>query len=114
MKRVDLADIGGADLGALMREQAERQAEARDAVAAAKSEVHVYVLEVTFFGEYGWTSVHRTMAGAQARLFEKIDEYDAREQFEAGKAFLVGDESVAAGEDGDDVVWGISKLPVEE
>ncbi|KLI05807.1 hypothetical protein [Mycolicibacterium senegalense] len=109
MKRVDLADLGGADLGTVMRDQAEAQA----AVAAAKSEVYVYVLEVTFFGEYGWTSVHRSIEGAKARLFEKVDEYDVREQF-AGMANVVGDESVAAGEEGDVVVWGISKLPVEQ
>ena len=109
MKRVDLADIGGADLGTIMREQAD----ARAAEAAAESEDYVYVLEVTFFGEYGWTSVHRTIEGAKARLFDKVDEYDVREEF-AGMANVVGDESVAAGEEGDVVVWGISKLPVEQ
>lgn len=109
MKRVDLADIGGADLGTIMREQAD----ARAAVAAAKSEIYVYVLEVTFFGEYGWTSVHRTIEGAKARLFDKVDEYGVREEF-TGVANVVGDESVAAGEEGDPIVWGISKLPVEQ
>lgn len=51
--------------------------------------------------------------GAKARLFDKVDEYGVREEF-AGMANVVGDESVAAGEEGDVVVWGISKLPVEE
>lgn len=80
----------------------------------SKSEVHVYVLEVTFFGEYGWTSVHSTYEGAKARLEEKVDEYDARDAYEAQLATeTAGDHSTAAGYEGDVVVYGISKLPLE-
>lgn len=73
----------------------------------AESEVYVHVLDVTFFGEYGWTSVHRTYDGAWARLEEKVDEYDARAAFDAE---LKG--QPAAGAEGDVITWGISYLPV--
>jgi len=79
----------------------------------SKSEVTCYVLDVTFFGEYGWTSVHTTYEGAQARLEEKVDEYDVRDAYQAAQFGSGNHGSTAAGDEGDMVVWGISKLPLE-
>ncbi|CQD07388.1 hypothetical protein BN970_01394 [Mycolicibacterium conceptionense] len=81
-----------------------------------KSEVWVYVLEVTFFGEYGWTSVHRTDTGAYQRLADKVKEYDTDGSlWEAyGRALSGANGPSAAGEEGDPIVWGISHLPVEQ
>lgn len=114
MRNVHPSEVGAVDLGTLMREQSEAQAKAATA-SEPRSEVFVYVLEVTFFGEYGWTSVHRTPEGAQARLEAKVDEYGVRDAYEAELSGAVEDaNSRAAGDEGDAVVWGISRLPVEE
>ena len=98
----DLAAIGGAERPVV---QGDEQ---------GKSEVWVYVLELSIGGEYGWTSVHATPEGARARLEEKIDAYVVRDAYEAQlEAEVSGETSTAAGEDGDVVVYGISHLPVE-
>lgn len=105
------ADIGATDLGTLMNQQAEQVTQ--PARPEPRSEVYVHVLEVTFHGENGWTSVHRTREGAVARLEAKVDEFDARAAYEAAEG-VVTDHSIAAGEEGDPVVYGITRLPVEE
>jgi hypothetical protein len=106
VKKVDLADLGCADAGAQIEQEAQR--------SLGKSEVWVYVLEVTIGGEYSWTSVHTSPEGARARLEEKVDEYGVRDAYEAQLAAEIsGETSTAAGDEGDLVVYGISHLPVE-
>ena len=75
---------------------------------------HLYVLDVTFFGEVGWTSVHTTLDGARARLEQKVDEYEVRDAYEAEAHYEARSDNVIASEqDGDMVTWRISHLPVE-
>ena len=75
---------------------------------------HVYVLDVTFFGEICWTSVHTTLDGARARLEEKVDEYEVRDAFEAEAHYETRSGNVIASEqDGDMVTYRISHRPVE-
>ena len=80
-----------------------------------KSEVHVYVLEATFFGEYGWTSVHATVGGAYKRLAEKVREYDLNGELWELYGHIVSNAEVpsAAGSNGDPVIWGVTRLPLE-
>ncbi|WP_396902665.1 hypothetical protein [Mycolicibacterium sp.] len=88
------------------------------AAANPPDESHVYVLEVeiTEGGDYaGWTSVHRTPEGARARLEDKVDEWGLREVYEAeGRDDLHANGNIAAGEEGDPLTYGISRLPVED
>ncbi len=90
-----------------------QQAEAQD---AAKSEVLVYVMSVEIPAEgIGYTSVHRTIEGARRKLEAVVDQWGMRAEYEEITAGAVSDDAcIAAGEEGDLVVWGISKLPVEE
>lgn len=104
MKHIDLADLGVGDAHP-DAEQARRP--------SARTEVQVHLLEVTFEGEYGWTSVHLTAEGARQRLEEKVDAYDVREEFDAIAFRPDGSFLPAAGEEGDPVSYGISVLPVE-
>jgi len=100
----DLGAIGGAERPVVQGSETQER----------KSEVWVYVLELSIGGECGWTSVHATPEGARARLEQKIDEYGVRDAYEAQlEAEISGETSTAAGEDGDQVVYGISHLPVE-
>lgn len=105
MKHVDLAQLGLPD--------GHPDAEPRPR-PSSKTEVQVHLLEVTFDGEYGWTSVHRTPEGARARLEEKVDAYDARADFDAIAFRPDGTFLYAAGEEGARVSYGITVLPVEE
>lgn len=101
---IDLAAIGGAERPVVQDTENQER----------KSEVWVWVLELTIGGEYGWTSVHATPEGARKRLEQKIDDYGVRDAYEAQlEAEVSGETSTAAGEDGDLVVYGISHLPVE-
>lgn len=76
MREVDLAkDLGGAQLSEVVSLEGSR--------ALGKSDVWVYVLDVTFFGEVRWTSVHTTLDGARARLEQKVDEYEVHDAYEA-------------------------------
>lgn len=80
---------------------------------------HVYVLELEINrggGDYaGWTSVHHTPEGARDRLEEKIDEWGLREVYEAqAHDDLHANGNIAAGEEGDPLTYGISRLPVED
>lgn len=104
MRNVDLAELGVGDI----HPDAQRQMP-----PSARTEVQVHLLEVTFEGEYGWTSVHLTAEGARERLEEKVDAYDVREEFDAIAFRPDGSFLFAAGEEGDPVSYGISVLPVE-
>lgn len=92
-----------------MREQA-------DARAAAESEVLVYVMSVEIPSEgIGYTSVHRTIEGARRKLETVVDQWGMRAEYEEITAGAVSNDAcIAAGEEGDPIVWGISKLPVEQ
>lgn len=81
----------------------------------ARSEVYLYVLELTIDGEYGWTSLHHTFDGAIARLEQRVDEYGVRDEYELIREEQIsGKNCAAAGEEGDTVVYGITYLPVEQ
>lgn len=117
MKRVQPSEVGAVDLGTLMNEQAEAQrAERETPRSEARSEVRVYVMEVNMPAEgYGYTSVHRTPAGARRKLEAIVDQWGMRAEYDAITANAVNDAACfAAGEEGDPIVWGISLLPVEE
>jgi hypothetical protein len=77
-------------------------------------EDHVWALEVTFFGEHRWTSVHSTPEGARARLEQKVDEFEVRDSYEAeARCESTSETSIASEQDGDMVTWTISRRPVE-
>lgn len=107
---------GPIDLATITRQQDEVQ-RAQDPATSAKSEVFVYVLDMTLAHEYGWMSVHQTYEGAVARLEAKVREYDLWDEYRAvlARDFVAHADAgpVAAGDEDDTVHWGISHLPVE-
>ena len=113
--RVDLSELSS-DFGGVVGRGIDATPETQPG-QPGKSEVQVWVLTVTLLREYGWSSVHATYDGAVARLEERVRSMDLWDQYQATLArdYVARAEQgvVAAGDEDDDVVFGISHLPVE-
>lgn len=106
MKRVDLSELGGAELADTIPGAKKRE---------PRSKVEVYVVELNLSDGTGWTSVHRTYEGARARLEQKAAEWGVIEDLLAAEAGEVkGAACTASGFEGDPLTYGISRLPVED
>ena len=72
----------------------------------------VYVMELQY-GEAGYISVDRTYEGARAKLEQRCDDWGIRDLLDAAEEVGDPDGCVAAGEDGDELTYGISCLEIE-
>lgn len=103
MKFGKARDFGGAELADTIPGEPE-------------APVYVLTLEIIANGDYvGWTSVHRSPEGARRRIEERVNAAGLHDTYTVARAAEVDDgHCIAFGEEGDPIVYGISRLPVED